>query len=223
MVFMLGVTSWAFAQEQSAASDGEVTATEQEIAALIEQLISPNPAPTKLGTPILKLPDGYDKEKQRTVSHARLRLKELGPRAFPQLSDHFADRQYSMTVRAPLSDAIQNLTVGNVCWNIVADQVQPYSIWPESDEDPRQVPRRPSYPAFIFKDSKSTREWCRQHREKSLFQIQMMALEWVIAEEAKRPKDYSEAEKEKLASLRVDLLKSGKPIQRGSYTGYDTP
>jgi hypothetical protein len=53
--------------------------------------------------------------------------------------------------------------------------------------------------------------------------MQLNALDWVIAEEAKRPRDFKNEEIKHLQRVRKELLQSGKPLPvqaPGSYEGF---
>jgi hypothetical protein len=65
-----------------------------EIKALVDKLVSPNPKPNERklnanpkGDPIF--PKGFDQQKQKAVNSACVKLRELGPRAFPFLIEHW--------------------------------------------------------------------------------------------------------------------------------------
>jgi hypothetical protein len=47
--------------------------------------------------------------------------------------------------------------------------------------------------------------------------MQRMVLDWVIAEEGKRPKDFTDEERLSLRQLRKKLLRRGKPLPPGNY------
>src|SRR5262249_52744287 len=171
--------------------------SDREIKALVAQLVSPNPKPIigdgkERAALHFRLPKEFDRKKQKYVVDAWGKLRQLGPRAFPFLIEQWENDKYCLTVQHGLSSACYNLTVGEVCQRIVADQLQPYSFWPKVDDDPRGKPKRPSYPLTQLRTKKAAEQWWAKHKDKTLYQMQLEALDWVIAEEAKRPRDFTD-------------------------------
>lgn len=193
--------------------------TEKEIKALIEQLVSPNPKPivNKRGVPSIDLPPGFDRKKQERVHLARSKLVELGPLAFPVLVESEKDERYSLTTCNDLSGWYNNESVGHVCRTIILDQLQPYGYWQDVGDDPRGKPHRPSYPGQFLNSQEAAKAWWEKHKEKTLYQMQLEALDWIIAEEAKRPRDFTDNEKQALQKIRKKLVESGKPLPPGNY------
>jgi hypothetical protein len=193
--------------------------TEKEIKALIDQLASPNPKPiiNKRGAPSIDLPPGFDRKKQDKVHLARSKLVELGTLAFPSLIESDKDERYSLTTSNGLSGWFYNESVGRVCRTIIFDQLQPYGYWQAVGGDPRGNPHRPSYPGNFLKSQEAAKAWWEKNKEKSLYQMQLETLNWVIAEEAKRPGDFTDKEKQCLQKLRKKLVGAGKPLPAGSY------
>jgi hypothetical protein len=208
-------------------ADPAAEPTAAEIRTLIDQLISPNPAP-KTGkedrsvAPDYRLPKEFDRTKQKAVYAAEQKLKQLGPIAFPYLIERWDDKRYCMTLSSGLSGYCFNATVGYVCRAIVFDHLQPYGIWPVSEDDPRGKPHRPSYPESFLRSAKEAKQWYEQNKQQSLYELQLMVIDWIIAEEDKKPSDFTGEEKAKLREIRSNLRKSSKPIVRGNYFGTDT-
>lgn len=192
-------------------------AADPEIASLIAKLSSPNRAPTERSGPELRYPTGYSRKKQDVVKDARWQLTAKGLRAFRQLIAQWENNHYSLTYTNGISGYMRNATVGEVCRIIVYDQIQPYGFWPLAGDDPRGKPKRPGYPSEFLRDAKSAREWLERYKDKSLYDLQLMALEWVIAEEAKRPEDFTDEEREELSRLRSTLIETKTPMRRGNY------
>jgi len=192
---------WACAGEKPKAP------SEQEIKDLIAKLVSPNPKPTLRGDGFV-LPKGYDCDKQEKVHEAREKLRQIGPKAFPLLIEQWDDDRYCLTICV---SGASNESVGWICRSILFDQILPYGYWPNVKGDPRFSPRRPSYPGEFFASKKAAAKWWEKHKDKTLCQIQLEALDWVIAEEAKRPRDFTDEERQELKQTRKKLVKSGKP------------
>jgi hypothetical protein len=205
--------------QKSAEPESKAALTEKEIKALIDQLASSNPEPiiNKRGFPSIDLPKGFDRKKQAKVRLARSKLVDLGPVAFPYLIESGNDKRYSQTTSNGLSGWYYNETVGVVCRTIILDQLQPYGYWQQVGDDPRSKPKRPSYPGHFLESQKLAKEWWEKNKDKSLYQMQLDVLDWIIVEEAKRPRDFTDKEKQYLEKLRKDLVKSGKPLPSGNY------
>jgi hypothetical protein len=196
--------------------------SEEDIKAIIDQLVSPNPKPItgdedERQAPDYRLPPGFDREKQKVVRGARYKLRQLGPQAFPLLIERWGDKRYCLTISHGLSGYCHNQTVGDICRAIVFDQLQPYSYWPKGHDDPRGKPGRPSYPARFLGSQKSAREWWEKNKKKTLLEMQREVLDWVIAEEAKRPRDFTAEEKRELQRIHKELAQGGKPLPPGNY------
>src|SRR5262249_26524937 len=151
--------------------------SEQEIKALIDQLVSPNPKPITgdedaRQAPDYRLPPGFVREKQKQVHRARSKLTQLGPQAFPFLIERWGDKRYCLTTSHGLSGYCHNETVGHICRAIIFDQLQPYSYWPSTEDDPRGKPRRPDYPTKFLGSQKSARQWWDKNKQKTLYQMQ---------------------------------------------------
>ncbi len=188
-----------------------------DIPTLISDLASKNPAPTDRRGPSLKLPAGYDRKKQEPVQNARHKLKSLGPIVFEKLIANWDDERYCLTYSIGISGYMYNATVGKMCQIIVYDQIQPYGIWPATDDDPRGKPKRPSYPSVFLGDAKKAAEWLEQHKGKSLYEIQLMVVDWVIDRESKNPSDFSDEERKFMKDTRQKLLDTKQPIASGNY------
>jgi hypothetical protein len=197
-----------------------------EIQALIDQLVSPNPKPItgkedENVEPDYRLPAGFDRDKQKQVHSARRELRQLGPKAFPFLIERWGDEKYCLTCSEGINGYCFNQTVGAICESIIFDQLQPYSFWPRVDGDPRGKPKRPDYPGRFLGSREAARQWWEKNKDKSLYQMQLEILDWVIAEEAKRPADFTDKEKQGVHEIRQKLVKSGKPLPPGNYDWTD--
>lgn len=188
-----------------------------DVPKLINALASENPAPTERSGPDLKFPSGYDRKKQAPVRSAKSQLKALGPAAFKSLIENWGDQRYCLTYSVGINGYMKNATVGKMCRVIVYDQIQPYGIWPRTEGDPRGKPKRPSYPGVFLNDQKAATRWLEEHKDKSLFEIQLMVIDWVIARESESPKDFTDEERAVMREIREKLVESKKPMTRGNY------
>lgn len=192
-------------------------AQDNEVAPLIAKLASRNPRPTERHGPDLKYPPGYARNKQKSVREAMGKLTARGTKAFRELIDSWGDDRYSLTYSVGINGYMKNATVGRVCRIIVYDQIQPYGFWPRRDDDARGKPKRPSYPDTFLGDADSAHEWLERHKDKSLYDLQLMVLDWIIGEEAKRPGDFTDVERKELSELRKTLIENKTPISGGNY------
>ncbi len=221
-LLVLGATLSVLAFTQSLSNGRDVaekspTLTEEEIANLIDNLVSPNPEPKERRGPELKLPKDFDREKQKIVRQARYKLKELGPTAFPSLIKRWDDKRYSLTMSVGINGYMFNASVGQVCKDIVYDQVQPFGMWPVTEDDPRGKPHRPGYPYRHLGNQKDALAWCEKHKDKSLYEVQLMVLDWIIKTEAADPENYTDDERKALKEYRKKLVESKVPILRGHF------
>lgn len=190
-------------------------ATADQIKALVEGLVSPNPAPDErtLQAGMLKagggFPRGYDHKKQAQVHRACRELTELGPRAFPFLIERWEDKRYCLTTEEA---GYENQSVGAICRQIIEGQLQPYGRFQRGYTDPRGKPLRPGYASGLIGSREEAREWWGKNKDKTLVQMQQEVLDWVIAEEAKRPDDFTDEERRELQDLRKGLATNGKPL-----------
>jgi hypothetical protein len=188
--------------------ESEKKPTEKEIKALIDKLVSPNPEPVFSGDEIKDSPS-YDREKQKLVEKAFDDLENLGPQAFPFLIDRWDDKHFSLTTSYGPNGSLHNVSVGEVCKMIIFNQIQPFGCWKGIDEHEHMI-TRPDYPARFLSSRKDAKKWYEEHKNKSLAEIQLEVLDWVIAQEGK------DVEKDVL-ELRIKLKDGKKPLPPGEY------
>jgi hypothetical protein len=196
---------------------------EQEVKSLIDRLVSPNPKPItsdedRSVAPGFRLPPGYDDRKQLAVERARLQLEELGRPAFPFLIERWDDRRYCLSVPYALSGDYRNYNVGELCQTIIFDQLQPYGYlqW-TGGQDLRRTRTRPRYPKTFLFSRDAARKWWEKNKDKTLVQMQLEVVDWIIAEEGKDAHKYTEKEREYLKQARRKLV-AGKPLSPGNYS-----
>jgi len=185
--------------------------TATEIKKLIDGLVSPNPAPDTRNTDRRDLiyPRDFDHAKQQQVHRARRKLTALGPQAFPFLIQRWEDQRYCLTIEIV---EYHNLSVGEICKQIIRGQLQPYGYFQKVSGDPRHKPQRPKYMGTFLRSQKAARQWWEKHKDKTLSQIQLEVLDWVMAAESKRRRDFTKQERRYLRDLRKKLVKGGKPL-----------
>ena len=192
-----------------------------DVAKLINALASENPTPTERRGLDLKYPPDYDRKKQESVRSAMSKLKSLGPTAFKTLIANWGDKRYCLTYSVGINGYMNNATVGQMCRFIVYDQIQPYGIWPLIDGDPRGKSGRPTYPGEFLADARDADRWLEEHKGKSLFEMQLLVVDWVIDQESKNLKDFTDEERKYMQDIRKKVTESKKPMTRGNYYAYD--
>ncbi len=191
------------------AQDAEVT--DEQIDRLISELVSPNEAPTRRG-PFAVYPEGYDKEAQKKVSSAHQALRKLGPKAFHRLFNHFDDKRFCLN-----GDGVEaqiNKTVDQVCIHLVDSHLEPYSaLGGPGSRFSQRSPRPPNYFAhFKLGEPKTAHEWWETRKEKSLKELQIEVLEWVISEEEKLAEKYTDNDRDSMRKKLGDLRMQDNPI-----------
>jgi hypothetical protein len=113
------------------------------------------------------------------------------------------------------------MSVGKVCQAIIRFQLQPSVHHAEKRHEKGHYP--PSYTGRFLASQKAARRWWEEHKDKSLYQMQLEVLDWVIAEEAKQTDNYTDAERRELQTLRKKLVKGGKPLPPGYLPAHTIP
>jgi len=190
------------------------TVTDEQIEALVNDLVSPN-QPPRTGGVYARFPAGYDREAQKRVRRAFHKLRELAPRSFPFLFDHFDDKRYSLTEDS--GDTDKNYTVGQLCRDILASHLQP-DVWGHK-EGGTSFRRRPSEPDYLahYKlfQPEHARKWWAGRKDKWLRELQLEVLEWILAEETASPETYSDAQRERTKKCLDELRESKSPLKPG--------
>jgi hypothetical protein len=194
------------------ASADDETDSDEQIAELVRDLVSPNQAP-RTGNPYAQYPVGYDRAAQKRVLRAFHKLRELAPRSFPFLFDHFDDKRYALT--ADSGDVDKNYTVGQLCRDVLVSHLQP-DVW-DHKEGGTSFRRRPSEPDYIghykLLQPEHAKKWWEERKEKSLRELQLEVLEWVIAEETRSPDKFSDAQQDRVRKRLAELRKSKAPLK----------
>ncbi len=183
---------------------------EKKVKALIEQLASPNKAPdlTQLDP---KYPADFDYAAQRRVRSAIQQLSDMGTKAFPLLLEHAGDKRYSHTGCTAICF---NVTVGRTCFLIVQNNLEAYKhLDVVKKGDSREDPARPEYAVFCkLKEPKTAASWWKTRQDKSLRELQIETLEWVISQEKKSPDEFTPSELKNLREALKTLQARNEPI-----------
>jgi hypothetical protein len=189
---------------------------EKEIAELVDQLVSPNVAPTRRG-PGMKYPEGFDREAQKRVFEAWQKLRSLGLDAFPAVIKRLDDDRYSFTNDGAWVK--ENWTVGRACADIICGHLQPFGTLPYArgnKGDSRPFVLRPSYCAeHGLSSPELAAAWWSKNKDKKLLELQIEAIEWTIAEESKSTR-FSDDERKYMAEYLKDAQKAEKPLRPSS-------
>ena len=186
--------------------------SEKEISTLIQQLVSPNRAP-KIEGAEAEYPASYDRDAQERVRHAWSQLHDMeGHRVFPYLFEHFDDKRYSFTADGGSSDV--NWSVGRACSDLIC-HLQPYGdiAFGGYDDTLAGAHPRPSYSQqHNLRTAAGAKLWWETRKDKSLRELQIEALEWVVAEEAKTPAKYPGWDRKQLQIVLTKLRAAKRPL-----------
>jgi hypothetical protein len=193
-----------------AESPQETEYSARDIENLVAQLVSPNQPPEIHGTNAKYGPD-FDRNAQKLVSKSWGELRQLAPRSFPFVFDHVADKRYALTQDS--GDLDKNYSVGFLCRDILVSSLQP-DVW-DHKEGGTSYRRRPTQPDYIshyrLMNPESAKEWWKSRKDRTLRELQIEVLEWILVEEKKLPETYTVADLEKVQQELRDLTSSREP------------
>jgi hypothetical protein len=189
----------------------------QSIDEWVEQLASPNPAPTIIrgerdDVKFIYSPN-YDHQAQKRVGEAWDTLIAKNDEALPYLVKHFQDDRYSFTEKRA-GHGGSNLSVGFICQIIFESQIEVYE-----SHVPYEDRWKPHFVAGLGAPQglqpKVFDPWWSKHQHKNLHTLQIEAVTWAIEHEQSRS-NLSENEKllirTSLNSMLERLKSSEKPI-----------
>ena len=178
--------------------------------ALVEQLVSPNPAPTTHvdGQPTKVLfPKNYDVEAQKRMAAARMALYANMREALPYLIDALDDKRYCMTINWADGDGYYNESVGDICREVIASHLEVYRK--ELNFTGPQHWHHYTYPDI-------SRKWFENRKTRNLAELQLEAIDWAIQrrrEEAGRyEREGRKDEVDRLRKMRKALQQSGTAL-----------
>ncbi|QDU30893.1 hypothetical protein ETAA8_60420 [Anatilimnocola aggregata] len=176
---------------------------------LVAGLASPNKNATTThgGEPHVRFPAGYDVEAQRRIDQTRKELQENFEAALPFLVEALDDKRYCMTVSWAEGDAYYNYSVGAICRDIIASQLEVYRNKIRFSDAPHW--NRYNYP-LISKQQMKKRDGRR------LAELQVEAIDWAINKldaAGNRQNDDDKTAVAELKKLRTDILESGIPAK----------
>jgi hypothetical protein len=209
-VFFVPLISIAFAGE---GLNGSVSDNEKVIPQLIEKLVSPRPTETVtkniLGVSVSrKYPQSARLEAEKRVHETWDRIIAEGISAFPYLISYYDDNRFSIEPRyANKTSVSMDYTVGLVCRDMLQSQIEPFG-----NDAIRHSKDRPSYTVNFLYIKKDALVWLKTNGEKTLYDIQLEALKWTIAEEKKLNTPESVKDVYYLTDVLKKLENSQKPL-----------
>lgn len=191
-----------------------------ENGSLVTALRSTNQKPSIDSTGRYKLPPGFDLTVQSKVLAAWDNLVLKQTEAFPQLIEHCDDKDYSTSVASTIFEHWHNWTVGQSCREIVASNLQPYGTLVTSAlrQNPAGRLHRPHYCFANLRTREQAAQWWKARQNKSLRELQIEVLEWILAEEQKEANKY--ADDIALLKPRLETLKKSTEPLKPNETGF---
>ena len=110
------------------------------------------------------------------------RIVEKQLDAFPSLIEHFDDMRYATLTESFVAEEWRNWSVGQVCRETIKSQIERRGRFP-NQLDPSYGVLRPSYVEKFLRDREDAQKWWEKHQGKSLREIQIEVVEWVLAAE----------------------------------------
>jgi hypothetical protein len=207
---------WAFVQLGLCQHGTGIEPTSKEEPAndypqLISHLASPNNKPiTKIDArSTVKFPMGYDVEAQKRIAAARQVLHDNIENALPYLVGALDDKRYCMTIDWAEGDGYYNCSVGQICRDVIASQLEVY-------RDPISFSGPGHWHHYDYSISK---EWWEQRKSGRLSDLQIEAIDWAIKRRKTEPKTFMiegrdrNNEVAELEKLRDSISKSGEPAK----------
>jgi hypothetical protein len=185
------VGTWLWVCQAPLWADGKGHRTKQvyrkRVELLIGELRSVNKDPNPKFEPIRGFPKDYDGEAQKRIEKARRKLIHLGKDAFPILIEHLKDTSYSRSICTAI---LRSLSVGDVCFQIIEEQVDLAGMRYKSREgsDGEYHVHRGYFSQYCkgaWYTRDGLRKWWKEHQHRSLREMQIEALKWAIERERK--------------------------------------
>lgn len=184
----------------------------KQIESLIAQLASPNKPPGKIDDAADELPSDFDRPAQERVFKAWKQLYDRGIEAFPYLLKNVGDKRYCFTMDVGSTDF--NLSVGSACLDIVRSYLEPFGSFAKGEGGPLTRAVRPQYVNhFKLSDRKSAEQWWNARKTKTMRDLQIEVLDWVIGKERENGKKYSKEEITYIEDVLTKLRKSNEPLK----------
>ena len=201
------------------------TQTKFDAEQFIERLANHNSPPKLVDSAVVGLEPifsrQYDWSEDNRIATATQVLVNYADEALPVLLKHFDDKRYSRTYCTSSDSGADNLDVGSVCGEIVAESLSQafYEYIPEGDELAYQL-RLADRGA-----SKDLKTWCLERRDKPFYELQIEQCELAI-DRIKHLREESADEKDKVKSIaaiknQIEIMRrQRKPIQAVRFGRY---
>ena len=177
---------------------------------LVRALVSPNEKPiTHTGAEnSVKFPADYNAKMQKRIEAARQSLHDNFEQALPYLVDALDDNRYCMTIDWADGDAYYNYSVGQVCRDVIASQLEVY-------RNEIRFLGPPHWHRYDY--GPINKKWWHARKGRSLAELQIEAIDWAIKQRKAEPKDEVCEERANeilnLQKLRNKIAKSKKPVK----------
>ena len=199
---------------------GIATAAASDDDQLIESLVSRNKPPKHDVDGEARFPQDYDYQSQTTVLDAWEQLNASADRAWPSILKHTDDKRYSVTLEDRFGYD-EDLTVGDVCKQIVEMHLNVWQHYADRDVDPKErehdhaVGGPREYRVAHF-DWEAEVKKAVAGAPPSLYALQVKSFEWALqGQRTKWPlrNDAKQRVVVECLQKRLDeLVKSGQPI-----------
>ena len=128
--------------------------------------------------------------------------------------NYFDDNRYCFTRDS--GSGYYNWSVGRACADIFICHLQPYDFASHfalsGSNSIGQIKRPCFWKQYNLRTSAGAKAWWETHKDKSLRELQIETLEWLIAEEARMPANYSDRERTYLNDTLTKLRASKMPL-----------
>lgn len=177
--------------------------------ALIRQLVSPNQPPKTQndGEASVLFPKDYDVQAQKRIDVARLTLRDEMPKSLPYLVDALEDKRYCLTIDWAEGDGYYNESVGDVCRNVIASQLEIYREKIAFSDSGHW--HHYGYPV--------SKKWFATRIDKSLVDLQIEAIDFATSKRKSDPVERFQGSRKNeivgLEELRDELAKSRQPAK----------
>jgi hypothetical protein len=195
------------AQETSATAQ---RVSRDQINVWIEELANKDPKP--FDEPyILKPPRNLNRASLIVVKNAYDNLAANVAKSLPALIESLEDKRYSYYQESP-SGAFLCHTVGEACYSIIVRNIEvyrPYATVLDKTERPRTV--------HFIDATGGPQKWLASRKDKSLFDMQLEAVEWALRQKKPDPQELvSDADWKKaiddLRDFHAGFRTKGKPV-----------
>jgi hypothetical protein len=187
---------------------------------LIEQLASPNKAPTVVNreNASVTFPADYDAKAQVRIEAVRQELCDHFEEALPYLIEAVDDKRYCMTIRwGEGPQGYHNRSVGKICDDLIRSQLEIYR-----DSIRFAGPEHWYRYSYDF-----SLEWWQKRKGQTLAELQVESINWEIdmrqTEAEGRDGKRVAADIAALKKLREEISSTGKPVKGDGMERMATP